>query len=94
MLKKMQHLFVMLAAAGLAMTPIAAQANTRAGDSGTFYAGSQSQPGLSRSAEGEDFISTSAFLVSLVLGAYLTGIVVIVADLDGRDDDNQSPGAN
>lgn len=81
-----------LAAAGLVFTPIAAQANTRAGDSGAIYSPSQVQPGIGRSAEGEGIGGGGDIIALILVGLWFTGIVVIAADLD--DDDNQSPGAN
>lgn len=93
MAKFTQKLMVTLASAGLVFSPVAAQANTRAGDSSTVYSAAQAAPGLNRSVEGEDFGGNKRdILVGFVLGLWTAGIIVILLDLD--DDDNQSPGAN
>ena len=95
MSKMTQNFLCVLAAAGLVLTPVAAQANTRAGDSASFYGGSQSQPGLGRGAEGESLVGGGGDIIALLLvGLWLSGIVVIVADIGDDDNDNQSPGAN
>lgn len=78
------------AAAGLAFAPIAAQANTRAGDSGNFYSASAvSQPGIGREADGEALEGTGGILIILLGAAAIAGIIIII-----DDEDNQSPGAN
>lgn len=93
MAKFTQKLMVTLASAGLVLSPVAAQANTRAGDSSTVYTASQVAPGLGRSAEGEGFGGDKGDLIAaLLVGLWATGIIVILLDLD--DDDNQSPGAS
>ena len=91
-----------LAALGLALAPAAAQAKTRASDNQARYTPAQiqasqsqtaqSQPGQGRAAQGEKIASSGSFLAGLLVGLWVSGIIVIVADLD--DDDNQSPGAN
>ncbi|QUL37572.1 hypothetical protein [Erythrobacter sp. JK5] len=92
MLNAARNLMVALAAGSLVMTPVAAQANTRAGDSPAFYTSAQVQPGLGRSADGEGIAASGDVIALLLVGLWITGIVVIIADLD--DNDNQSPGAN
>ncbi|WP_298470093.1 hypothetical protein [uncultured Erythrobacter sp.] len=90
MMKFASRLAMTAAAAGLAFAPIAAQANTRAGDSSTFYSGSAvSQPGVGRSADGEELKGTSGILIILFGAAVIAGIIIII-----DDEDNQSPGAN
>lgn len=90
-----QKLTVALATAGMLLAPVAAQANTRAGDSGSFYTSAQVQPGVGRSAGGETLGGEPGDIIGILLaGLWLTGIIVIVADFDGDDNDNQSPGAN
>lgn len=81
-----------LAAAGLAVAPVAAQAKTRASDSGPVYTASSAKPGEGRTAKGESIVSGSSFFIGILVGLWTSGIIVVAADLD--DDDNQSPGAN
>ncbi|GMN01949.1 hypothetical protein [Erythrobacter sp. MTPC3] len=78
------------AAATLAFAPIAAQANTRAGDSTTVYSqGAVSQPGTARSADGEDLAGTGiGALIAIFATLIVTGGIIILID----DDDDQSPG--
>lgn len=92
MFKTITRLTVTAAAASMAFAPIAAQANTRAGDSAAIYTNSAAQPGLARSAEGEDFVGRPGVLIALFAAAAVIGAIVIIADDDG-DDDNASPGA-
>lgn len=98
MLKTVQKLMTALAATGLVLTPVAAHANTRAGDNAGFYTGSQSQPGLGRTAGGERVGGGAGEIIALILaGLWAAGIVVVAADVgddDDDDDNNQSPGAN
>lgn len=93
MSKTIQKVLAAVAAAGLAFTPIAAQANTRAGDSGAFYSGSQSQPGQGRTASGESIAGGADILALILVGLWVTGVVLAFAD-DDDDIFNQSPGAN
>ena len=80
---------VTVAAASMAITPIAAQANTRAGDSAALYSQSTvAQPGTNRQAEGEELIGDGAWLLALLAALLATAGVIIAID----DDDNQSPG--
>ncbi|MEM7665248.1 MAG: hypothetical protein AAF250_05280 [Pseudomonadota bacterium] len=84
------RLAVTVAAASMAFAPIAAQANTRAGDSSTIYSGSAvSQPGVGRSDDGESLKGTGGIIIILLAAAAVAGIIIII-----DDDDNQSPGAN
>ena len=90
MMKLASRLVVTAAAAGMAFAPIAAQANTRAGDNSTTYSASAvSQPGAARSDEGESLKGTPGIIAILFAAAVVAGIIVIV-----DDNDNQSPGAN
>lgn len=96
MLKTIQKMTTALAAAGLVLAPVAAQANTRAGDNASFYTASQSQPGLQSTTEGESIQGTGDIIALFLAGLWVTGIIIIAADVgdDSDDDDNQSPGAN
>ncbi len=92
MLKNTSKIIFAVAAATMAFAPVAAQANTRAGDSGAVYSAPGSQPGMGRSAEGEKFGSAANAFAWVLVALWLSGIVVIAADLDGDDDGRQSPG--
>jgi hypothetical protein len=85
-----------IAAAGLVMTPIAAQANTRAGDSAKVYSVSNAQPGVGRATEGEGIVGAGVGIGELfalfMVGMWVTGIVVVAADIEFSD--NQTAGAN
>ncbi len=95
MSKIAQKLMAAFAATGLLVAPVAAQANTRAGDSAAFYTSAQVQPGVGRSADGEGLGGEPGDIIGMLLaGLWLTGIIVIIIDLDDNDNDNQSPGAN
>ena len=90
MKKLASRIAVATAAASMAFAPIAAQANTRAGDSSTVYT-SASAPGVSAAVEGEDFGATrglSGILIILFGAAAAAGLIILL-----DDDDNQSPGA-
>jgi len=90
-MKFASRLAMTVATASLAFAPIAAQANTRAGDSGAFYTTSAvSQPGAGRAAEGEALEGESGILIILLAAAAVIAGIIIIAD----DEDNQSPGAN
>lgn len=84
-------------AIGLALTPIAAQANTRAGDSASTYSAPApaSQPGAGRAADGENVAGAANLFALFMVGLWATGVVLAIAD-DGPDlvDDepDQSPG--
>ncbi|WP_298470133.1 hypothetical protein [uncultured Erythrobacter sp.] len=95
MSKVAQKLMTALAATGLLLAPVAAQANTRAGDSSSLYTSAQVGPGAGRSADGEGLGGEPGDIIGILLaGLWLTGIIVIVVDLDDDGNDNQSPGAN
>lgn len=89
MKKIVSRALVTAAAASMAFAPIAAQANTRAGDNAPVYnTEAVSQPGLARDAEGEDMRGgASVILLILAAAAAIAGIIIIA---DG--DDGQSPG--
>ena len=89
MMKTMSRLMVTAAAASMAFAPIAAQANTRAGDNAPVYTSEAAQPGMARDAEGEEMRGSSTILLLLAAAAAIAGIV-IAAD---NEDDDQSPGA-
>ena len=87
-MKFMSRSMVALAAASMAFAPIAAQANTRAGDSGTVYSEAPaSQPGLDRETEGENLRGTRGIIAILLLFGAAAGLVFII-----DDDNDQSPG--
>jgi hypothetical protein len=95
MFKTTSRLIVTAAAASMAFAPIAAQANTRASDSAPVYtSGAASQPGLARAAEGESFVGRPGVLIALFAAAAAIGAIILIADEDDEDtDQNQSPGA-
>jgi len=75
-------------AIGLALTPIAAQANTRAGDSARTYSAPASQPGAGRTVDGENVASAANLFALFMVGLWATGVVLAITD----DDSDQSPG--
>ena len=81
------------AAAGLVFAPIAAQANTRAGDNTPVYTSNStaSQPGLAREAEGEEAGGKGSAIILLLFAAAaaIAGIAVIA---DDDSEEGQSPG--
>ncbi|MFU7527410.1 hypothetical protein [Qipengyuania sp. ASV99] len=89
MIKIMSRMMVTAAAASMAFAPIAAQANTRAGDSAPVYTSTASAPGLARSAEGEELRGTPGILIALLAAAAAIAGIVAVAD---TNDEGQSPG--
>ena len=89
MIKTMSRLMVTAAAASMAFAPIAAQANTRASDSTPVYTETASQPGLARSAEGEEVRGAPSILLALLAAAAAIGGILAVTN---GDDDGQSPG--
>ncbi len=92
MLKKISQSTIALAAASMAMAPVAAQANTRAGDSSVTYATPASQPGAGRQADGEELGRGGNVFAYFLAGLWLAGIVLIIVDVNDDDDDRQSPG--
>lgn len=89
MINTASRIMMAAAAAGLAVAPVAAQANTRAGDSGSVYSVSASGPGLGRAAEGEFLNDGIAIIVALLAAAGIISGIVIAVD---SGDDGQSPG--
>lgn len=79
------------AALSITFVPIAAQASTRASDNDVIYTGSTQTLPLSDGDDDEDagLIDLSDVLVAILAGAWVTGIIFIIAE-----DDNQSPGGN
>lgn len=86
-MKMFSKTLVSAAALSLAVLPVAAQAGTRAGDSGTSFAAATSAPGLGRDTKGEKVDGTGIVIGLLALGAVAAGI--IIAATSGQD---QSPG--
>lgn len=89
-MKSISRLICAIAAGNLVFVPIAAQANTRAGDNSAIYttpmaAGS----GVAASTGAEDENDENEFFVYLLAGSWVTGIIFIIFE-----DDNQSPGGN
>lgn len=89
-------------AISLSFAPVAASAGTRAGDNAPVYSSSyssaQSQPGIGRSAEGEQ-VGASApvyFILAAILGTWATVFVAkssdVLFDDDEEDDGFQSAG--
>jgi hypothetical protein len=88
---------------GLAVAPLAAQSNTRAGDSRaatsqsagsttTTAQSGEARPGRGRGDDdGERFVGTP-LLIGLLAAAGATGVAVAVSEEDVDDDDQQSPG--
>ena len=89
MIKTMSRLMVTAAAASMAFAPIAAQANTRAGDNAPVYSTQTAQPGMARAADGEEMRGGSSIILALLAAAAVIGGIIVAA---GNDDDDQSPG--
>jgi hypothetical protein len=94
MSKAMSKVIMTAAAAGLALAPISAQANTRAGDQAPVYTStSAAQPGIGRGAEGESIEGVPGLVIGILAAAAIIGAVVVIASEDSEDNnDNQSPG--
>ena len=90
MMKTVNRMILTAAAASMAVLPVAAQANTRAGDSNAIY--SAAAPGLGRDAEGEEIGGGIGILVAIFAAAAAVAAAAVVADNAGSDDDSQSPG--
>lgn len=89
MMKTVNRMILTAAAASMAVLPVAAQANTRAGDSGAIY--STSAPGLGRTADGEEVGGGSgiSIILAILAAAAVIGGIVYATD---SEDDGQSPG--
>jgi hypothetical protein len=88
MMKTATRIAMAAAAASMAVMPIAAQANTRAGDSGSVYSVSAA-PGVGRAAEGESAKGGFSIIIGLLAAAAIVGGVIFASS---SDDDGQSPG--
>jgi len=75
------------AAASLVMTPVVAQAKTRAGDNSPVLTSSIAKPGVGRSAKGEK-VGGSSFIIAILAAAAAIGAVILIAD----SDEDASPG--
>jgi hypothetical protein len=87
-MKTVSRIIFAAAASSLAIAPIAAQAGTRASDSGSVY--SVSAPGAGRAAKGESIEDDGGTIILALLAgaAIITGIVFATQS----DDEGQSPG--
>jgi hypothetical protein len=86
-MKTVIRVILSAAAASLAVLPIAAQANTRAGDNGSVY--NVSAPGLGRSADGESAVGGTAIILALIAAGLIFGGIYFASE---SDDEGQSPG--
>lgn len=91
-----QKLTSIVAVAGLSLAPVAAHANTRAGDSSTVYSPALSQSGQGGVDEGVGLAGGGDLIALILVGLWASGIFIVAADINfsGSDDNNQSPGAN
>lgn len=87
MMKSVNRVILSAAAASLVVLPIAAQANTRAGDNGSVY--NVSAPGLGRAAEGESISDATGVVLALIATGLIIGGIYFATD---SDDEGQSPG--
>lgn len=87
MMKTVNRMLLGAAAASMALLPISAQANTRAGDNGSVY--SVSAPGLGRAAEGEAAVKGASIVLLLLAGGLIIGGIIFATK---SDDNGQSPG--
>lgn len=87
MIKTVNRMILTAAAASMVVLPVAAQANTRAGDSGAIY--SASAPGVGRTAEGEELGGGITIILAILAAAAVIGGIINATD---SDDDGQSPG--
>lgn len=89
MMKFATRIAMTAAAASMAFMPIAAQANSRAGDNGAVYSVSSAQPGLNRAAEGESIKSGLGIVLALLAAGVIIAGIVFATD---SNDKGQSPG--
>lgn len=90
MMKTVNRMLLGAAAASMALLPISAQANTRAGDNGSVY--SVSAPGLGRAADGEAAGKRkkgASIVLALLAGSLIIGGIILATQ---SDDNGQSPG--
>lgn len=87
MMKTANRMILAATAASMALLPIAAQANTRAGDSGSVY--SVSGPGLGRATDGESLESAEGIVLGLIGAGVAIGGIILASQ---SDDEGQSPG--
>ncbi len=87
MLKTANRMILAATAASMGMLPIAAQANTRAGDSGSVYG--VSGPGLGRATGGEALESDEGIVLALIGAGLVIGGIYFASE---SDDEGQSPG--
>lgn len=90
MTKFATRMMMTAAAATMAFAPIAAQAGTRASDSGAVY--SVSAPGVGREDDGEKLAGISIILVLFTITASLAGIGFATGVIGNNNDNGQSPG--
>lgn len=86
-MKIASSLMLAAGAASLAIAPIAAQAATRAGDSGSMF--SLSSPGAGRTAAGERDAEAGSIILAIGAGAAIIAAIVVAAN---NKDKGQSPG--
>lgn len=94
MTKLATQITVAMAAASMAFTPIAAHANTRAGDSGSVYGAEASSAGAIFGSVYDDddevaglWGDLSTLIAALLAASAIAGVMIIV-----DDSDDQSPG--
>jgi hypothetical protein len=88
MMTSVKRLLLTAAAASMVLTPVAAQAKTRAGDSGSIYR-VEAAPGLGRDAEGESARRVFRFGPGLFATFVVIGGFVFLFRSSNRD---RSPG--
>lgn len=86
-MKTTSRMLAATAALGLVFAPVAAQANTRAGDSNSVY--STSAPGVGRDDDGESLAGASSILLALLAAGLIVAGIFFATD---SDDEGQSPG--
>lgn len=89
MMKIASRIMVAVAATGMMVAPIAAQASTRASGSDSVYSVSASQPGLGRGEEGESIKGGISIVLALLAAAAVIGGIIAATS---SDDNGQSPG--
>lgn len=89
MMKTATRMMMAAAAASMTVLPVAAQANTRAGDSGAVYTSASAQPGLGRAAEGESVAGGLTIILALFSSALIIGGIILATE---SNDEGQSPG--